>query len=283
MKRIALVLKTDTDEGVTCAKKTVKFLLGRGCEVYADKIHKESIDEYEGVNYKDEQSIFDDAECVIVFGGDGTIMRVAHKTQLPILGINFGRIGYLAELESDELDLLDELVNDNFTLEYRMMLRCLVIRNERVLYETSNVLNDIVLSKGNDPMMPEIELFCNGEEVGKYFADGIICATPTGSTAYSLSAGGSIVDTRLSCFCVTPVCPQSFYAKPLVFDGKSVLKFKKGKRGHGKLELVCDGQCVRDINDDDEVLIEKGLKETKLIKIKKNNFYSVMRSKMTEI
>ncbi|MBR5314016.1 MAG: NAD(+)/NADH kinase [Clostridia bacterium] len=283
MKKIALVLKTDTDEGVVCAKKTIKFLLDYGCDVYTDVRNKEYVDEFDGIFYKDEQRVFDEVECVIVFGGDGTIMRVAHRTHLPILGINFGRIGYLAELESDELDLLEDLVNDNFSLEYRMMLRCIVSRNERLLYETSNILNEIVLSRGSDTIMPEIELFCNGEEVGKYFSDGLICATPTGSTAYSLSAGGSIVDTRLNCFCVTPICPQSFYAKPLIFDGKSVLVFKKGKRGHGKIELMCDGQRIREIIEDDEVMIARGQKETKLIKIKKNNFYSVMRSKMTEI
>lgn len=283
MKKIALVLKTDTDEGIDCSKKTVSFLLAHGCDVYVDKADREYVAELEGVNFADERHIFDEAECVVVFGGDGTIMRVAHRTHLPILGINFGRIGYLAELESDELGMLEELINDNFTLEYRMMLRCIVSRKERLLYETSNILNDIVLSKGNDTMMPEIELYCNGEEVGKYFADGIICATPTGSTAYSLSAGGPIVDTRVGCFCVTPICPQSFYAKPLIFGCNSVLTFKKGKRGHGKLELICDGNLVREITDDDEVMVARGQKETRLIKIKKNNFYSVMRSKMTEI
>jgi len=131
--------------------------------------------------------------------------------------------------------------------------------------------------------MPEIELVCNGEEVGKYFADGLIAATPTGSTAYSLASGGSIVDPGMECFCVTPIAPQSFYAKPLIFSGGSVLQFKKGVRGHGSLFLISDGDYVTEICDDDKVTVRKSVEGTKLIKIKKNNFYSVMRSKMTEI
>lgn len=283
MKNIALLIKADTSEGIACANNTIRILDELGCKLYIDKCYQDLLNDSDSIVYVDECDLYKNTECVVVFGGDGTIMRTAHNTDLPILAINLGRIGYIAELETDELNLLKELVNDNFSIEYRMMLECSVSRENQVVYETYNVLNEVGLSKESYSGMPEIELFCNGEEVGKYFADGLICATPTGSTAYSLAAGGSIVDTRMSCFCVTPVSPQSFYAKPLIFDGSAVLQFKKGKRGHGKLILNCDGNFIFELFENDIVTVKKSQKETKLIKIKKNNFYSVMRSKVTEI
>ena len=283
MKKIALVMKSDIAEGLALALKTVQILLGYGCTLYLKETERKIIGEYDNLEYRDEPHLFEDAECVVVLGGDGTIMRTAHKTRLPILGINLGRIGYLAELEPNELNLLKELVNDNFVTENRMMLEYSVEKNGKCIGFDSPVMNEIVLSKGGHSVMPEIELICNNEEVGKYFADGLICATPTGSTAYSLSAGGSIVDPGMECFCITQVCPQSFYAKPLVFSGDSVLMFKKGKRGHGRLHLVADGDLITEIEDNDLVTVKKSDIKTTLIKVKKNNFYSVMRSKMTEI
>ncbi|MBE6717948.1 MAG: NAD(+)/NADH kinase [Ruminococcaceae bacterium] len=283
MKKIALVIKSDKDEGVSFALKTIQILLACNCTLYLKTEERNVLGEFDGVVYREEGQIFDDAECVIVLGGDGTIMRTAHKTRLPILGINLGRIGYIAELETNELNLLSELVNDNFTIENRMMLSYRVMKNGESMGLDASVLNEVVLSKGGHSVMPEIELICNGEEVGKYFADGLICATPTGSTAYSLSAGGSIVDPGMECFCITQVCPQSFYAKPLIFSGESALTFKKGKRGHGRVHLVADGDFITEIEENDTVTVKKSDISTKLIKIKKNNFYSVMRSKMTEI
>ena len=283
MKIFALIVNSEKDDCILYINQAIEILTRLGCTVYLCEDKKEVIGDKKNVLYAEEDRLYTEPECVIVFGGDGTIMRSAHKTSLPILSINLGRIGYIAELETNELNLLSELVNDNYTIEDRMMLTFKVEKGiDGSVYE-SNALNEIVLSKGGYSVMPEIELICNDEEVGKYFADGLICATPTGSTAYSLAAGGSIVDPGMECFCVSQICPQSFYAKPLIFGGNSVLKFKKGKRGRGKLSLISDGQYVTDIEENDTVTVKKSRNVTKFIKIKKNNFYSVMRSKMTEI
>ena len=282
MKKIALLIKKDTDEGLAVARETVGILKRAGCISFLCDDDRDVFGDFEGLIFKPAESLFDEAECVIVFGGDGTIMRAAHRTRLPILGVNLGRIGYIAELETNELGLLEELFKGNYTVENRMMLDYTVTKEEKVTFE-SQVLNEVVLSKGGYSVMPEVELICNGEEVGKYFADGLICTTPTGSTAYSLAAGGSIIDPGMECFGVSQICPQSFYAKPLIFGGQSVLEFRKGKRGHGRLVLNADGEFVCEINDRDVVTVKKSDICTKLVKIKKNNFYSVMRSKMTEI
>lgn len=283
MKKIALIIKNDTEEGIKAARETVCRLSSLGCTLYLSEDNEGIVERETNIVYKPDGQVFDDAECVIVFGGDGTIMRTAHITRLPILGINLGRIGYIAELETDELHLVDELVHGNYSIESRMMLSYSVTKDGICEEGDTAVLNEIVLSKGGHSVMPEIELICNGEEVGKYFADGLICSTPTGSTAYSLAAGGSIIDPGMECFAVSQICPQSFYAKPLVFGGSSVFEFRKGVRGHGKLVLTRDGEFVTEIEYGDVVTVKKSDIETKLIKIKKNNFYSVMRSKMTEI
>ncbi len=283
MKRIALVIKKDTDEGRVVAEQTVGILNSLGCIVYLPESDRGTLCSNSCVVYKNDSYFMDEAECVIVFGGDGTIMRSAQKIRLPILSVNMGRIGYIAELETNELHLLNELVNGNYTIENRMMLEYSVLRNGVITVGDTPVLNDIVLSKGGYSSMPEIELVCNGEEVGKYFADGLICSTPTGSTAYSLAAGGSIIDPGMKCFGITQICPQSFYAKPLIFGGESILEFRKGSRGHGRVFLIRDGEYVSEIQNGDVVTVKKSNVDTKLVKIKKNNFYSVMRSKMTEI
>ena len=283
MKNIALLLKTDTEKGITCGKEAIDFLLKNGCTLFIKENQRELIGERQNIIFTPEEALYDNAECVVVFGGDGTIMRAAHSTDLPILAINLGRIGYLAELETNELHLLKELVDDNFKIDYRFRLRCIVSRGKEVVYESRKILNEIVLSKGSYSAMPEIEVYCNDEEVGKYFSDGLICATPTGSTAYSLSAGGPILDPHSGCFCISHICPQSFSAKSMVFHQHNVLTFRKGKRGHGDLFLTADGEFITEIKDGDEVLIARAKNETKLIKIKKNNFYSVMRSKLSEI
>jgi len=282
MKKIALLLKTDTEKGIMCGKEAIDILLDLGCTLFAEEKHKEIIGERQNLTYTSEKNLYNDAECVVVFGGDGTIMRAAHSTDLPILAINLGRIGYLAELETNELHLLKELADNNFTIDYRMRLRCTVCRGEEVIYESHKILNEIVLSKGSHSAMPEIEVYCNDEEVGKYFSDGLICATPTGSTAYSLSAGGPILDPSCGSFCISHICPQSFYAKSMVFGQKNILTFRKGKRGHGDLFLTADGQLITEIKDGDEVLIARGKIETRLIKIKKKSFFRVMRSKLSE-
>ncbi len=282
MEKIALIIKKYTQEGMAVAKEAVDILSEQGCELYLPDKSMGYIGQKENVFYRNESCIFDGAEAVIVLGGDGSIMRTAHRTRLPILGVNLGRIGYMAELETNELQMIKALLNDSFSIENRMMIKYSVEKNGKKTAE-ANVLNEIVLSKGGYFTMPEIELVCNREEVGKYFADGLICATPTGSTAYSLAAGGSIIDPGMECFGVSQICPQSFYAKPLIFGGESVLEFKKGSRGHGKVVLTGDGDFVCEIESGDVVTVKKSDVYTKLIKIKKNNFYSVMRSKMTEI
>ena len=214
------------------------------------------------------------ADVIAVLGGDGTIMRAATeaiKYNVPVIGINLGRVGYMAELDKSEIPLIERYFKNEYTEEARMMLSVKI--GKRLLYS----LNDAVVHSKNKHMS-HLTLTCNGSVVNEYRGDGVIFATPTGSTAYSMSAGGSAIDPRLKCICVTPICPQSLSAKALVFAPDS------------KLELVAQTMdCVLTVDGNDPIPLERGAslkikrsdKKLRMIKLKEDGFYEVLRKKNT--
>ena len=225
-------------------------------------------------------------ELMIVVGGDGTIMRAARHAAphgVPILGVNCGHLGYLAELEQDEPELISRYFDGDFTVEKRMMLKveCCGL--------THLALNDAVISHGVLSRMAEIELWCGAEHVSRYYADGLIAATPTGSTAYSLSAGGPVVDPRLDCFIVTPICPHSLGAKPLIFSPDSVLRAvnvyqprASDEPGYGMLYLTVDGMDNIKLPQGETVTVTRSEISTSFIRMNRRGFYSVLNKKLSD-
>lgn len=283
MKKFALVTNTERDPGLVLTSRAIKLLESHGCEIYADRACRPYLGENKSIIYTQSGELFDKAECAVVFGGDGTIIRTSHETaprNIALIGINLGHLGYTAELEVDEIELLEELFKGNYTIQERMMLNVTVIRDGALVKENAHALNDIVLSKGDLSVMIDIEMLCRGEMTGKYFADGLIISTPTGTTAYSLAAGGPVVDPSMDCICTTPICPQSFYAKPLIFAPDTELEFRKGKRGRGSLFMTLDGVDNMEILDNDRIIIRRSELTTRFIHIKNYNFYSLLRRKM---
>jgi len=220
----------------------------------------------------------DDVELYIVLGGDGSIMRAAHiaaKKDVPILGINFGRVGYMAELEADELELIDNYFSGNYTIEERMMLDVTTDSGEEHL-----ALNDLVLSNGTVSKMITFSLFNKGEIIRTYNADGIIISTPTGSTAYSMAAGGSIIDPSLDCIAATPVCPHSFSAKPIIFSGDAQLQIRNDTDRNIPVFITVDGGENLEIKYNESVYIKRSCITTKLVRIKNESFYRTLSNKM---
>ena len=216
-------------------------------------------------------------DLVIVLGGDGSIMRTANVCAplgIPILSFNLGRVGYMAELETDELELFDEYLRGNYRIEERMMLS--VTHGETTEY----ALNDAVISNGAISKMVALELYCNEEFVSEYHADGLIVSTPTGSTAYSMSAGGPIIDPSVGCLLVTPVCSHSLTSRPIVFSGDAVLAVKNISQGPVDVYLTLDGGNNRSIPEGETVKIERSPVSAKLIRIKKDGFYSRLGKKL---
>lgn len=222
-------------------------------------------------------------DLIISVGGDGSMLYAAHEAldeSVPILGINTGHVGYMTELSTEEIPILEGVIRGEFSIDERMMLTAEIILDGKVYYQAKPSLNDIVISKAAASVVAPIEIYCHGMEAGRYDADGVIFATPTGSTAYSLSAGGPLIDPLLDSICVTPICPHSVIARPAVYSPDSVFVCRAGDWRGGALEFIADGNETVAIPDGAEVMIRKSEKRTRFVRIRENGFTGVFRSKM---
>ncbi|MBQ8216131.1 MAG: NAD(+)/NADH kinase [Clostridia bacterium] len=217
------------------------------------------------------------ADLAFVLGGDGAIIHAAERAAAygtPILGVNYGHLGYLAEMDRLDFLLIDRVLSGDYTVEERMMLKVTLEG------ETGYALNDLVVSKNGVAGVVETEVFCNDRSVGNYRCDGMIVATPTGSTAYSLSAGGSVVDPSLSCFCLTPVCAHSFTARPLIFSSNSVLRIKNTDRLSRSMLCALDGCRERILEAGRELTVEQSPYGARFVRLTDKGFYDTLRAKM---
>lgn len=224
------------------------------------------------------------SDVVVALGGDGTMIHVAKRAAAygkPVLGINGGHLGFMAGLEADELPLLSALIEEKYTLERRMMLR-VTVASANGEERSFDVLNEAVIARGAVSRMAELCVCNHDKPVVTYRADGVIVSTPTGSTAYSLSAGGPVVDPTVNCMLLTPVCPHSLYARSYVF-GEDACLTVTGKAAPG--ETVCltlDGEEGPDLRENDRITIRRSALEAQFIHIKSQAFYDVLRQKLLE-
>ena len=242
----------------------------------------------EVVGYTDADWIPEDAQCILVLGGDGTLIQAARDTverRIPLLGINLGKLGYLAEIERAGVsDALDKLMADAYTLEPRMMLEGSVCRKEGERVHNL-ALNDIVVNRAGALRVIDYEIYVNGEFLNRYSADGIIVSTPTGSTGYSLSAGGPIVSPMASMIVVTPICPHTLTARSIVLSGEDRITIRLGSGRRTDREeayATFDGEVSVPIATGDYVEICKSEKAADILKISKISFLEVLRNKMRE-
>lgn len=221
-------------------------------------------------------------DVVIVLGGDGTILSTARNLaslEIPILGVNTGHLGFLAEVERSGLDYaIKSLFDGSFRIEDRMMLQCSFQNNDyKKMY---NSLNDIVISKGTLARILKYEIHIDGKLYTSFTADGVIIATPTGSTAYSLSAGGPIIYPTLNLIEITPICPHSLGIRTIVVDSKSKVRILVKER-YGSVYLTVDGQESIELNGCDEVDVAMSPYKCRLIKLHNYNYYKLLRKKIT--
>ena len=221
------------------------------------------------------------AELVICFGGDGTILHMAKtatRKGLPILGVNIGTMGFMAELESTELDKLARLANDDFTLDKRMMLDVTVHRDRDIIFHDI-CLNDVVITKGAVARIVHLSVKCDGVQAMECGGDGVIIATPTGSTAYSLSAGGPIVEPEAHNIIITPICAHEVGSRCIVASPKRVIGVELVQNARRNAFLSVDGGKAVRLNMGDQVTIKSSYLETKLVRLKDRSFYDVVNSK----
>ena len=232
--------------------------------------------------YQPLKTALKDADLMIAFGGDGSILHLAKTAaihRIPILGINLGNLGYIAELDNTELSLLRKLKNKDVKRESRMMLDARVYRGDKQVYSTI-VLNDAVITKGAVARVVKLQLYLNQKEFIHMGGDGLIFATPTGSTAYSLSAGGPIVDPTAQNILITPICAHSLMSSSYVLGPEQTIEVSCANNGNKTVYLSSDGGKAFLLKEGDRVMIRRSKYVTELIKLKDRSFYETLREKM---
>ncbi|MDD5954017.1 MAG: NAD(+)/NADH kinase [Firmicutes bacterium] len=225
------------------------------------------------------------AELVVCFGGDGTILHMAKaatRKNVPILGVNIGTMGFMAELESTELDQLARLAKDDYVLDRRMMLDVVVQRDRDIIFHDIG-LNDVVITKGAIARITHLAVKCDGVEAIQCGGDGVIVATPTGSTAYSLSAGGPIVEPEANNILITPICAHDVMSRCIVASDRRTITVELVRNARRNAYLSVDGGKALRLNMGDVVTIKRSPLQTKLIRLKDRSFYDVVNMKFKKI
>ena len=233
-------------------------------------------------DYMENDAAIQFADAAVVLGGDGTMLRLAREAamyQVPLLGINVGHVGFMTELEPAELAEMDKLFTGDFTLDSRMMLHVAVERNGRVVYE-NDALNDIVIAKGTAFRVVRVGIAADNEEVTRFNGDGVIAATPTGSTAYGLSAGGPVIEPSAENIAVIPICAHALAAKSFVFAPERSVSITAACEGGSEVFISADGGQGFAVRPDDRVVITRSELQTRLIRLKGNSFYRILQQKL---
>lgn len=230
-----------------------------------------------------EAELYNIADVIITIGGDGTIIRyskVAAKHGKPILGINAGRMGYLADIEQNEYKLLEKLKLGEFNIENRMMLHITIKENDKIINEF-DALNDAVITSGFIARIIDVSAFVGGDSIN-YRADGLIISTPTGSTAYSMSAGGPIIDPTMNGICLTPICSHALSAKPILIGSDRVVKIKAHSKKKSDIFLSVDGRKAANIKPYTEIFIEQSKNTVQLVRLNNKSFFKTLSAKFID-
>jgi len=278
LKRIVVLPNTDKDTGLVFAKRVANALSSRA-DVYMENAFENS-----GINakYLPHDELYNTADIAIVLGGDGTILRCAHicaEKQIPILGINLGTIGFMSEVEPAGIEFaLERLLKDDYIVQKRMMMQINVYNGNKV--NTYYALNDAVISTSLNSKLAHTQLYSEKELVNTYIADGMIIATPTGSTAYSLSAGGPVADPLMQIFIATPICAHMLTSRSTIISAEKTITLTFDPGYPSNLNISVDGDVVDNIDISSRIVIKKADFDTLLIKIQNRSFYDTLIMKL---
>ena len=276
MKTLGIVAKRGKPEAVLLAQE----IRAR----YPDKLMLADPRSAEALGWDavEPERLAEQAELLIVLGGDGTLIhaaRLARGRKVPILGVNLGTLGFLTEVPHQELfPTLDEVLAGRITLEPRMKLSCRLVRGGEVIVE-DEVLNDVVLNRGALARIADHETFVNGTYVTTYKSDGVVLATPTGSTAYGLSAGGPIIHPALDCMLVAPICPHTLNQRPIVVPGDLTVRIAL-KSEAADVYLTLDGQSGHELRLGDQVEVTRSPHSAWLVRNPQQDYFSILRQKL---
>lgn len=281
MRSVALVVNLAKPGAAAAAAETGRILTDAGWQVCLEPEEAAAVGR---PNWGCPADEWPPLQAAVVFGGDGTLLTAAKRfapQRVPILGVNLGHLGFLTELEPGEVAALPELLGGTAELDTRMMLSAVVRRDGRELVRFT-ALNDVVISKGAPARVISLEALAGGAVIGRYRADGLIAATPTGSTAYSLSAGGPIVHPNQDVLVLTPICPHTLAARALVLPAATPVLLRVDADNRGDIMLTADGQEWCPLLPGDEIQVTQADMRTTLLRRPDFQFFRVLRSKLAE-
>lgn len=261
----------------------IKILTDGGADVYVQNEYK-SIFKSTKAKFENFDNAMSLCDCAIAIGGDGTTLNIAKKAAFlnkSALGINAGRLGFMSGIERDELSLLTKLINKEYIIDDRAMLKATIEKDGEVL-SSHHCLNDIVVSRGNFARLIDVTITCDGRSVSNMRSDGVIISTPTGSTAYSMAAGGPVVSPEADCIIETPICPHSLMDRSIIFSADKELIVTANNDQNNSPIMTVDGQEAVNLTPGCQIHIKKSDITTKLIKLKPENFYEVLNKKIIE-
>ena len=285
IKRIGLVLKPHQPDALRTICELATWVAERDITlVGGPEIEREQIRHQTGCSVDEvaDDKLAHDVDLILVLGGDGTMIataRLVGDREVPVLGVNFGGLGYLAEFRIEELySALESILSGNYRLDQRVMLGVELLRGDQTV--TSNrVLNDVVINKSALARIIEIEASLNHQFVNSFRADGLIVSTPTGSTAYNLSAGGPVIYPSMNAVVITPICPFTLSNRPIVVPDDAVIELCL-KTQQEEVALTLDGQVGFPLNVEDRVVIRKSSTTFNLVQPMNRNYFDVLRDKL---
>lgn len=282
MKNFYIITNAVKDENLKLTERICDYIRKKGGNCY----YQISVDKTVGKCPLALDKIPEETECIFVIGGDGTLIRAARDTvnlQIPLIGINYGNLGYLCELEEETVyPAIDLMFTDNYMLEHRMMLSGYLIKNGKKLKESS-ALNDIVIHRSGPLQIVNLVVYVNGEYLSDFMADGIIAATATGSTGYNMSAGGPIVDPQANLILITPINSHTLNSKSIVLSSEDEIIIEIGQRRSEKdeeVEVSFDGGNAVRLEVGDRIVVHRAKMSTKILKLSKISFLEILRKKM---
>ena len=285
IKRIGIVLKPHQPDALGTVCELIRWLSERGITlVGTPEIERERIEHETGCAVMElpREELAANVDLILVLGGDGTMIAVARMLgdrEVPVLGINYGGLGYLAEFRIEELyQALESILSGNFRVDRRVMLE-VELRRHGDLITHNRVLNDVVINKSALARIIEIEAYLNEHFVNSFRADGLIISTPTGSTAYNLSAGGPVIFPSMNAVVITPICPFTLSNRPIVVPDDATIELLL-KTDQEEVTLTLDGQVGFALNVEDRVVIRKSSVTFNLVQPSNRNYFDVLRDKL---
>ena len=284
MKKFALLTNYSKDKRLVYTRMIKTYITENGGSYWIPRYISEP--DKDGDQRYDFSDMPEDIECVLVLGGDGTLLQAARELlqrHIPLLGINLGTLGFLTSAEKSELPkCLDSVLDDSCSIDERMMLEGVAYHGSEKI-QMNIALNDVIIARAGFSRLVELTIYVNGELLSIYNADGIIVSTPTGSTGYSLSAGGPIIFPQTDVIVITPICPHSLQARSLVVSGEDRIMIEIGRRRKTQKEeamVTFDGRSAQELETGDRIEIYKAQETTQLIRLKGRSFYQALQNKI---